>query len=77
MADGKPRGMTDDYYAHTRHVGPVAGCPHCPEPFNDPPADSLFRKVDRETCVCKVCDALVANNTEGRDGHLNRAGCHV
>lgn len=70
--------MTDrEYQAHTRHVGPVAGCRYCRSPFNDPPADSLFVKVTGETCRCTVCDAEVANSSEARDAHLSEAGCHA
>lgn len=45
--------------------------------YNDPGYDSLFRKVSREVNECTVCGAWVYNNTESRDGHLNRAQCHV
>lgn len=73
----KPRGMSDSYYDHTRHVGIVPGCPHCPSPFNDPPADSLFEKVSETLNICTVCLATVSNSTEARDAHLNEKGCHV
>lgn len=45
--------------------------------YNDPPHDSLFELVDDTTNRCTICGALVYNNTESRDGHLNRAQCHV
>lgn len=44
--------------------------------YNDPGHDSLFEKLDGETNRCTICGALVYNNTESRDGHLNRTG-HV
>lgn len=55
--------------------------PRLPDPvsgafqgYNDPPPDSLFEKVDGAINRCKSCGHLVYNNTESRDGHLNR-GC--
>lgn len=41
--------------------------------YNDPPYDSPFTKVDDTTNRCGYCEAVVYNNTESRDGHMNRA----
>lgn len=46
-------------------------------PYNDPPANSIFEKIDDTTNRCTVCERLVGNSTEARDGHRNEWGCHV
>lgn len=50
---------------------------HSAQDYNDPLPDSLFRKRSAETNECSICGTIVYNNTESRDGHLNRKGCHA
>lgn len=37
---------------------------------NSPHPDSLFRGLNRVSCCCLGCKAVVPNTTEARDGHL-------